>query len=218
MLIQVLLVTHIVVLGYWLGAELVINSTYRYVSWGQSLPFPERDRLMDHVLNVDQHVRYALVLQAGLGTALAALYGYIPGRETVATIALVAMVLWLVLVETTHRLRRSPRGKSLAKIDLFIRYAAMVGLLVVGCSVFLGLLTVPVWLTWKLVLFAGVIACGMGIRFWIVRFYQHWQVMADSGSSEDLEAKIRDVYVRATAVLGLLWLFIAGIVMISVWA
>jgi hypothetical protein len=218
MLIQILLVTHIAVLGYWLGAELVINSTYRYVSWGQSLPFPERDRLMNHVLDVDQHVRYALVLQAGLGTVLAALYGYIPGRESVATIALIAMVLWLVIVEATHRLRRSPGGKSLSKIDLFIRYTAMVGLVLVGCSVFVGLLALPTWLAWKLVFFAGVIACGMGIRFWIVRFYQHWQVIAERGSSDDLETKIREVYVRATAVLGLLWAFIAGMVLLSVLA
>ena len=39
MLLHVLLVIHIVVLGYWLGAELVINSTYRYVSYGSDMPF-----------------------------------------------------------------------------------------------------------------------------------------------------------------------------------
>ena len=63
MLQKTLLVAHIVVLGYWLGADLVINSTYRYVSWSHGMPFAERSRLMDHVMHVDQHVRYALVLQ-----------------------------------------------------------------------------------------------------------------------------------------------------------
>lgn len=59
-----ILVFHIAVLGYWLGSELVINSTYRYVSYSRNMPFDERQRLMDHVMVVDQHVRYALVLQA----------------------------------------------------------------------------------------------------------------------------------------------------------
>jgi len=68
-----LLAIHIAVLGYWLGSELVINSTYRYVSYSGDMPFAERARLMEHVMHVDQHVRYALALQATLGTALAAL-------------------------------------------------------------------------------------------------------------------------------------------------
>ena len=84
MLITVLLVVHIAVLGYWLGSELVINSTYRYVAYGRHIPFAERNRLMEHVMHVDQHVRYALVLQAGLGFGLATLYGMIPGGEPLA--------------------------------------------------------------------------------------------------------------------------------------
>jgi hypothetical protein len=56
----------------------------------QALPFAERDRLMDHVMDVDQHVRYALVLQAGLGTMFAAAYGYFPGGTTLAWAAAVA--------------------------------------------------------------------------------------------------------------------------------
>ena len=79
MLIEALLAIHIAVLGYWLGSEFVINSEYRYVCRTPSLPFAERNKLMEHVLDVDQHVRYALVLQAVLGTILAALIGYIPG-------------------------------------------------------------------------------------------------------------------------------------------
>ena len=72
MLIQAVLVAHIIVVGYWLGSDLVINSTFRYVSRTASLPFEERERLMDHVMDVDQHVRYALILQVWLGTTSAA--------------------------------------------------------------------------------------------------------------------------------------------------
>jgi len=50
----------------------VINSTYRNVANSDAMPVAERGRLMDHVMNVDQPVRYALVLQMTLGTALAA--------------------------------------------------------------------------------------------------------------------------------------------------
>ena len=217
MLIQTLLAAHIVVLGYWLGAELVINSTYRYVSWASALPFAERNRLMDHVLDVDQHVRYALILQAGLGTTLAALLGYIPGHETTAVVAAVLAVLWLLLVEATHRLRKSPLGKTLAGVDGAIRYVAIVVLLIAGAGALIGYTSLPGWLSLKLALFAGVIASGLGIRVWIIRFYKTWHVIARDGSTESLEHSIRQIYVRATSVLALLWSFIAGITALSVW-
>ena len=67
MIAHTLLVFHIAVLGYWLGSELVINSTYRHVAWAADMPFEQRDRLMDHVMDADQHVRYALLLQLMLG-------------------------------------------------------------------------------------------------------------------------------------------------------
>ena len=108
-----ILVLHIAVLGYWLGSELVINSTYRYVSYAGSMPFNERQRLMDHVMIVDQHVRYALVLQAMLGTMLAASYGLVPGGETVANIALAIGIAWLAFVEAVHRLHHSAIGQVL---------------------------------------------------------------------------------------------------------
>jgi hypothetical protein len=40
MLIQILLVAHIAVLGYWLGSKLVINSTYRLCATRRSCRSP----------------------------------------------------------------------------------------------------------------------------------------------------------------------------------
>ena len=99
-----ILVLHIAVLGYWLGSELVINSTYRYVSYSGAMPFAERQRLMDHVMVVDQHVRYALVLQAMLGTMLAASYGLVPGGDRIVAIAGAIGIAWLAFVEAVHRI------------------------------------------------------------------------------------------------------------------
>jgi hypothetical protein len=211
-----LLIAHIVVLGYWLGSELVINSTYRYVSWSSGMPFAERNRLMDHVMDVDQHVRYALVLQAGLGTMLAALYGYFPGGDALAWTAAVVMVAWLAFVELTHHQRSTPAGLRLAAIDRGLRYVAIAVLAGVAALALSGRLATPAWLAWKLAAFAGVIACGLGIRFALIDFYRTWQVIAREGSNDAREREIRRTYVRATSVLGLLWVFIAAIAVLSV--
>jgi len=210
-------VLHITVLGYWLGSELVINSTYRYVSYSASMPFGERNRLMDHVMDVDQHVRYALVLQLTLGTMLLALYGYVPGGAALATIAAAAGAGWLTLVELTHRWRNRPSGLRLAAIDRGLRYVAMLALLALAAAIAVGALTLPHWLGWKLAAFAGVIACGLGIRLALTGFYRIWQVIAREGSNAELEAGIRRTYVQATSVLFGLWALIALIVALSVW-
>src|SRR5690348_8958629 len=117
MLLQALLVAHIGIVGYWLGSELVINSTYRYVCFGARTQFAERNRLMEHVMSADQHVRYALALQVTTGFALAARYGFVPGGGTTAWIAVVLGALWLTFIEAVHRLRHGRAGRRLGAID-----------------------------------------------------------------------------------------------------
>lgn len=216
MLIELLRVAHIAVLGYWLGSELVINSTFRYVCWAADMPFPERSRLMDHVMEVDQHVRYALVLQAGLGTMLACLLGYLPGGDRGAQVAALLAVAWLVLVEATHRARNRPFGRELARIDRGSRYLLMAALAVVAGAGLAGIATLPAWLALKLLAFAAVMACGVGIRFALIRFFTAWASIRADGTNPALEATVRGIYVRATGILVLLWVFIAVVVALSV--
>lgn len=217
MLLQILLVAHIAVLGYWLGSELVINSTYRYVCYGSETPFAERSRLMEHVMHVDQHVRYALVLQAGLGFSLAALYGLIPGAETAATIAGVLCVFWLAFVEATHRLRHGRIGATLGAVDRASRYLFMAVLLCLASGLIGGSWDMPLWLRWKLALFAGVMAAGVGIRLALISHFRTWRMMAQVGPDDASNAIVRRTYVKATSVLGVLWVFIAAIVIVSVY-
>lgn len=217
MMITALLVAHIAVLGYWLGSEFVINSTFRYVSWSEGMEFKERNRLMEHVMDVDQHVRYALVLQLGLGFALAALYGFVPGHTTTAWAALGFMVVWLGFVEAIHHLRHAKIGATLASIDRSSRYVLLLALGAYGISGLMGMNNLPPWLAAKLLCFAGVISCGVGIRFGLIHWFKVWQDIRHNGSTAANEAALRRAYVIATSVLAGLWVFIAGIVYLSVW-
>lgn len=217
MLEGIVLVIHIAVLGYWLGAELVINSTYRYVAFSPAMPFDERSRLMEHVMDVDQHVRYALVLQAALGTILAARYGYVPGGSLTALVAGVLGLAWLGYIEAVHRLRHLPVGKRLAALDRNMRYPLMIMLVAIGVGLVGAAWPMPGWLRLKLALFAGVMACGVGIRIALMRHFRTWARMAQEGVSDMANADIRRIYFHATGILLLLWVFIGGMVLVSVW-
>ena len=214
--VDTLLVLHIAVLGYWLGAEFVINSEFRFVCRAASMPFDERKRLMEHVMDVDQHVRYALVLQAGLGTVLSALLGYFPGGATLAWAAGLATLLWLAFVEIVHRLRHGASGRKLALLDRLIRYVLLAALVLGGLAAVVGALALQTWLAWKLVLFGTVIACGIGIRYYIIQFFGIWRQIEAQGSSPSRERAIRKNYASGTSMLGLLWLCIAAITILSI--
>jgi len=216
MLVAVILVLHIIVVGYWLGSDLVINSTFRYVSRTASLPFAERDRLLDHVLDIDQHVRYALILQLWLGTTLGALLGYFPGGSRLAWLATILGIAWLMLVELTHRLRRRPSGNRLGQLDRGLRYLTITILLAIGAGTWFGRFSVTGWLALKLALLAGVMLCGLGIRFELVRYFRVWADIRTAGSTAGLEQRLLGRYASSTAFLVLLWLFVVAIVVVSI--
>jgi len=210
-----LLVAHIAVLGYWLGSELVINATFRYVSDSSDMPFPERERLMDHVMIVDQHVRYALVLQAALGTMLAASLGFFPGGNALVLTAALVGGAWLLFVELVHRLRHRSLGNRLATADRWSRYLLIVLLLALAGGLLGGDWPIPTWLQWKLACFAGVVACGAGIRLKLIGWFECWNALRADPESSALNTELMDHYWAATRVLLLLWLFIVATVALS---
>jgi len=227
MLVQFLLVLHVAVLGYWLGSEFVINSTFRYVCSSAEMPFNERNRLLEHVMTADQHVRYALILQLTLGFMLTALLGYIPGNNTQATTSLILGLLWLALIETTHRSRHNSLGQKIAKVDRLLRYSVITGLIVTSLLVLIKPLpflqsiaiseSLPKWLAIKLICFAAIMGCGVGIRLIIIRLYKIWRVIEADGTTDQRELHVKKCYVQASSILLLLWAFIISIVALSIW-
>jgi hypothetical protein len=215
-MINYLLVAHIVVLGYWLGSEFVINSTYRLVCYADDMPFKQRDQLMDHVMNVDQHVRYALILQFSLGSMLAASYGFIPGGSSLVAGAAFFGIAWLIFAEAVHRLRKRPSGQILGRIDRGTRYFLLLIIVAIATGMLGDTWPMPSWLRWKLVAFGGVVACGVGIRIVLSAHFQVWARMAEGSVSIKDNDAIKQTYVKATSVLVLLWIFIAIATFLSI--
>jgi len=209
-------IAHVAVLGYWLGSELVINSTYRYACYHDELAVPDRLKLMQHVMNVDQHVRFALALQVVLGMILAASLGYLPGGSDLIVVAAMFGAAWIAYIIAVHRLRHRPAGPWLARIDRGLRYLLIAVFLAVGLRVAGTTWPLPDWLRWKLLIFAGVITCGVAIRLILIRQFRSWSSLEQGGPSTALNDDIRRKYWQATSVLGLLWALILAILVLSV--
>ncbi len=170
---------------------------------------------MDHILNVDQHVRYALLMQLGFGFWLATQRGYLPSGM-LPVVSTILVIAWLTLVEATHRLRKTSLGATLAKIDRGLRYLLLGSLLILGVGILTQKIQTPSWLGWKLVLFAMVISAGVMIRFQVIKFYQSWQNLRANPSSNEDNATVQTIYIRSRRILMFLWLCITLMVVLSI--
>jgi hypothetical protein len=203
---DILLWLHVLVMGYWIGSDLVINALTHYVARADGLPPAERKKLWDFLMHVDQHPRNALILSVPLGFTLAAQVGLVQLDDAALAMLWLGSAAWLVQMWVTHWKREEPAGRSLAKWDWRIRYILIAAFLFMGVqSLLFGSPLAAPWLAWKTILVAGVMSCGIGIRHGIRKCHPAWQrIWAGRGTAED-EAALRKALMQATRVLWLLW-------------
>ena len=200
---------HVAVWGYWIGSDLVVNQLTHYLTHAERMPGPERNRLWKFLLDVDQHPRNALIISLPLGLTLAAVLGLIPLGTAGLLFVWSASVGWFWFMWHVHLRGNTARGATLRAWDIRIRYGVIaVALLTGGWSLAIGGPIASGWLAAKLVLFAGVVAAGIGIRYYIQQFLQTWPTIITVGSTPARELAIRQAMRRGTVVLMVLHLML----------
>jgi hypothetical protein len=201
---------HVLVMGYWLGSELVINALTHYVVRSTSLPAAERMRLWDFLLDVDQHVRNAMIMSVPLGFSLAALMGLVPLDDSGLIALWVASSGWFAFMWWVHLARKKPYGATLAKWDWRLRYVLIA--FFAGTALYSLATGKPYtanWLALKVLLFAGAIVCGIFVRRYIREAYRSAIPAIENdraGSAENEEFRV--LMVKATWALVVLWLLL----------
>jgi hypothetical protein len=127
-------------------------------------------------------------------------------------VALLAGLGWLALVEAVHQTSKAPSGELLARIDRGLRYGVAALLVIAAFAV----TDWPVWLRIKLALFAGVIGCGVLIRFALIRHFAVWRSMVTNGPTSDDEGQVQAIYRKATGILFILWALVAAITALAI--
>ncbi len=205
-----LLWAHVLVMGYWLGSELVINALTHYVTRATSLSGTERMKLWDFLLDVDQHVRNAMIMSVPLGFSLAALMGLVPLEGVGLWVLWILSVAWFWFMWLVHWRRKTPQAATLARWDWWIRYALIAFF---AGSAILSLASgwpyAANWLALKVLLFAGTMICGVAVRHYIREAYRSAipAIAADRASAADNE-KFRMLMRKATWALAVLWVLL----------
>jgi hypothetical protein len=203
---------HVLVAGYWIGSDLVVNQLTHYTARAAGLPGTERRRLWDFLLDVDQHPRNALIFSVPLGLTLASMLGLVGIHGAGLGAVWFLSALWFWFMWMTHWKHQRPEGRTWAKWDWRLRYLLIA--IAVGTGAFSLATGRPFsapWLAWKVILFGGVLTCGIGIRYYIRKSYEAWPRIWAGKPQPDDEAIVRRAMWRGTYVLWTLWAQLAVI-------
>lgn len=201
---------HVLVMGYWLGSELVINALTHYIARTDTLSGAERMRLWNFLLDVDQHVRNAMILSVPLGFTLAAQLGLVPITGLGMWALWIVSAVWFWFMWMVHWRRQDPSGPAWARWDWRSRYVLMS---VFGGSAVLSLLSgwpYPTrWLALKVLLFTAGMACGIAVRYYIREAYRSAlpAIAADRATAAD-NAEFRLLMRKGTWALVVLWILL----------
>ena len=216
------LLLHLLLLTYWLGADLGVFYSSRYVL-KPDLPPASRAVALKIMAWLDVAPRLCLVLFLPSGVTLMALDDY--GRDLFSGWPLVAVwvagAAWFGLVVADHVLHDSPLHALVRRLDLAVRMAAVVGLL--GSAIYalvadspFGVDTNPKWLGGKVALYAIAIGCGIAIRFQLRPFPTAFGSLMTSGSTPDVERTLRGAIVGSQPYVAAIWLCVLGSAVLGV--
>jgi hypothetical protein len=202
-----LILVHVLLLVYWLGADLGVFYSAGFLTKSE-LSLESRRTAMKILHFVDLFPRMALVLMLPVGSTLALLGGYavLPEGWTAPVLGIVwvAALAWFALV---IKLYGGPTA-GLTRLDYAIRYAVIAGLLILAISSLSGngpVLPGAEWLAAKLIIFAGIIGLGLGIRVVFKPFAVAFGQLIAKGSTPEVEAAMKTAQAKVRPIVLALW-------------
>ncbi len=152
---------HILLLVYWLGADLGVYLCAKYVE-RPDLHLDERRRFLSLLAAIDMGPRTALVLMIPTGLLLVTLGGWLPLPPVAVAAACVASAGWLALVWYLYR--SGALAPALRRLDHGLRHAVVAVAATAGLALLLQWVAGPRWLGVKLLAYGGAVLMGLLLR------------------------------------------------------
>jgi hypothetical protein len=219
--LELLILLHLLLLTYWLGADLGVFYSSRYVLKTE-LGTQARMTSLKIMVWLDMAPRICLVLFLPSGVSLMAASSYGEQFRWWPLVAIwVFSLAWLGLVLADHHYAGTPTGARIKNLDLLVRFGVMAGVIGAGLYTLLvdepfGVTTNPKWLGAKVALYGCAIACGVLIRFKLKPFGPALGQLATTGSTPEVERDLqRSIKGSVPFVLGI-WVLVIAIAALGV--
>ena len=162
-LTQLFVIIHLLLFVYWLGGDLGVFYSSGMVINPDLTP-SARMTAAKIMINLDLVPRLCMSLMLTVGGILSDLIGVPHPTWQMVGIILLGPA-WLSMVLFIHLNEGKPIGKTVTRVDYWFRWALVIYLLFsTGISFAFGELGDHPWVGGKLVVFAGMVFCGLMIR------------------------------------------------------
>lgn len=201
---------HLLLFVYWLGADIGVFHSVRYVR-DASLDPAARRTALQILAWIDQIPRYCLVLMLPVGYSLAALLGLVRMPAVGFVVLWGISAGWLWMVWAIHHYQGQPRAERLRRIDLAWRWVLFAGLLWDGWTGLQGTGHIFAdWVSVKFLLFAGMLFCGIMIRLRGRALGPALKQILEQGSTPALEATVAASFARTRPFVLAIWVLLVG--------
>ena len=203
---------HVFLLVYWLGADVsVFYSSLQIIKTENSRESRAAIAKVLGFVNVFPGIASILMLPVGLMLASGKGLSPITGSGLVLVWGLSGV--WLLISVSAASQRGTPLGRTYSNVDLWIRIVLIVVLSIAAIASFIGGSPFTSnWLALKVLLFAFVLVCGLGIRFTFAHFGPAFGRFMAEGPTPETEAALRVPVLRVKPWVLALW---AGLIAMS---
>lgn len=201
--IALLTLLHLCIAVYWLGGDLgaFYGSTFMT---DPKRTVAERMMALKILNNIDMAPRTALILAFPTGLTLAWAKGWLQLPGDLVALADMAFLLWLALAWAVH-LAHGGGGDTIRRVDIAIRYIALVALGAAGIAGIAGAVAMPLFIALKLCILALCVALGLVVRRQLVPLFGAIRTMTTTGPTPETDATIAAVNGRARISVLTIW-------------
>lgn len=213
----VLVYLHILMFVYWLGGDLGVFVSARYVA-DRTLSLEERFRFLHVLLVCDMGPRTALILILPIGFEMARILGVLPVSPAITGAIWLFGLAWLAVNWWMFKNERHPATPRIKQGDIYVRYVVMAAMAALGLYSLVN--ETPViarWLAAKMFLFACVMMLGVYLRAEVKQWIVGFGMVRQGGEAADKgNTIIENAQRRARRAALVLWFGVALIAFLGV--
>lgn len=200
-----LVVVHVLLFAYWLGADWGVYVTSRYVA-DPKLSLDERRRFLQAAFRIDLLPRISFTMLLPVGVQIAAYYGAWPFHAAFVPAVWVASIAWMILNVVGYLRSGTPIGDRIRGWDQRIRLVMAPVLIATGLwSIVSGYPIAPLFVALKITAFGCMIIVGLILRAIMKNWAIGFRRLATEGPSAAIDEIFQGSLKRARYIAYLMW-------------
>ncbi len=200
-----LVVAHVLLFAYWLGADWGVYVTSRYVA-DPKLSLDERRRFLQAAFRIDLLPRISFTMLLPVGVQIAAYYGAWPFHAAFIPAVWVFALAWMILNVAGYLRAGTPAGDRIRGWDQRIRVVMAPVLVGTGLwSISTGYPVAPLFIALKITVFGIMIIVGLVLRAIMKNWAVGFRRLATEGPSEAIDVLFQGSLKRARFIAYFMW-------------